>query len=414
MHAIAAVRQRPWLVVLVAAVVAFQAVVYVGLVASMASTRRMQDFGLFYSDARLAIVERQNPYAPPQGPAEPNAPVGINLNPPHFLLLLAPLVVLDPLPAFVVWTGLSLVSAAAATRLILRETGIRAASLAGLGVVGAVIAGAPTGALLLSAQVSWLLWWPACLAWAAARRGHWITAGCLLGVLASLKPFLLVLLPFVAIARRWRAVVALVVSAGVSNLVGLVAFGWETFSAWSGGLGSITWSKSLLNASIFGVLERAFSDRVAPVWDVAPVASASWLVYPLWVVASMLVLGVSLWSIPRALARDGGTDRVFAVGLTAALLISPIGWIYYHFLFVGPTLALAVNERWWGTSRARRVLLVCFTVPLLAAPGMLAAGQPNGWLSLTLGSVYFWSLVALWVCIVLPVRHPAPDLGRRQ
>ena len=130
--------------------------------------------------------------------SEPNAPVGINLNPPHFLLLLAPLVVLEPLPAFVVWTGLSLVSAAAATRLILRETGIRAASLAGLGVVGAVIAGAPTGALLLSAQVSWLLWWPACLAWAAAQARALDNGGSLLGVLASLKPFLLVLLPFVA------------------------------------------------------------------------------------------------------------------------------------------------------------------------------------------------------------------------
>jgi hypothetical protein len=234
-------------------------------------------------------------------------------------------------------------------------------------------------------------------------------AGVLLGVLASLKPFLLVFLPFVAIARRWRAVVALVVSAGVSNLVGLVAFGWETFSAWAVGFGSITWSKSVLNASIFGALERAFSDRPAPVWNVAPVASHPSLVYPLWIVASLLVLGVSVRSIRQTLARDGGTDRVFAVGITTALLISPIGWIYYHFLFVGPTLALAVKERWWGTSRARRALLVCFAAPLLVAPGMLAAGQPNGWLSLTLGSLYFWSLVALWVCIVLPVRPPAPD-----
>ena len=93
-------------------------------------------------------------------------------------------------------------------------------------------------------------------------------------------------------------------------------------------------------------------------------------------------------------------DHIFAVGLTAALLVSPVGWIYYHFLFVGPVLSLALTKRWWATSRFRRVLIVSFAVPLLLAPGMLAIGQPNGWLSLTLGSLYFWSLLALWVCIV--------------
>ena len=386
--------------VLAGAVVVLQTVVYVGLVVTMASTRRMQDFALFYSDARLAIVERQNPYEPPPTQSQSDTRVRIDLNPPHFLLVLAPLVALDALPALVVWTGLGLVSAAAATRLILRETGLRSGSLAGMGVIGAMVASAPTGALLLSAQVSWLLWWPCSRAWAAARRGHWTTAGALLGVLASLKPFLLVLLPLLAVTRRWRAVVALVLAASACNLIGIVAFGWQTFHAWLVGLGAITWSKSVLNASIYGLLERAFSDRRAPVWDLAPVASASPLIYPLWILASVIVLSVAVSAVRHARAGADQADHIFAVGLTAALLVSPVGWIYYHFLFVGPVLSLALTERWWATSRFRRVLIVSFAVPLLLAPGMLAIGQPNGWLSLTLGSLYFWSLLALWVCIV--------------
>jgi len=394
------VRQRPWLVVLAGAVVMLQTAVYVGLVVSMASTRRMQDFALFYSDARLAIVERQNPYERPPTESQSDAPDRINLNPPHFLLLLAPLLALDALTAFVVWTGVGLFSAAAATRLILRETGLRPGSLAGMGVVAAVVTSASTGALLLSAQVSWLLWWPCARAWAAARRDQWTTAGALLGVLASLKPFLLVLLPLLAVTRRWRAVVPFVVAAVACNLIGLVLFGWPTFHSWLVGLGAITWSKSVLNASIYGLFERAFSDRHAPVWDLAPLTSASPLIYPLWILASVIVLGVSVSRVRQARADAGQADHILAVGLTAALLVSPVGWIYYHFLFVGPVLSLALTERWWATSRFRRLLIVCFAVPLLLAPGMLAIGQPNGWLSLTLGSLYFWSLLALWVCIV--------------
>ena len=414
MHAIAAVPYRPWLVVLAGAVVAFQLAVFAGVVGSMASTRRMQDFALFYSDAGRAIVKGQNPYArqPAQGAAE--AHVRINLNPPHFLLLLAPLVALDPLPAFVVWITLGLISAAAAIHLILRENGLRFRSPTGMAVVGAVIATAPTGALLLSGQVSWLLWWPACRAWVASRRGQWIAAGALLGVLASLKPFLLVFLPFLAVARRWGAFVTLIVTAGVCNLVGLVAFGWPTFYSWLVGLGSITWSKSVLNASIFGVLERGLSDRLAPGWDLAPVTHAPALVYPLWLSAVAVVFGASVLTVRQSRGGDREADYVFALGLTAALLVSPVGWIYYHFLFVGPVLALVRKEQWWTISSVRRVLLLGFAGPLLCAPGMLAAWQPNGWLSLTLGSLYFWSLLALWVCIVLPVFRPAVrDRGRQ-
>src|SRR5262245_50385691 len=210
---------------------------YARVVVSMASTGRMQDFAQFHSDARAAFFEHRNPYERGLGgPSNARAPV--NLNPPHFLLLVAPLAVLELRPAYVVWMGLSLISAAAALGVILREVELRATSLAGASVIGVVFASAPTGVLLISAQVSWLLWWPFCWSWAAARRGRWTGAVVVLGLLASLKPFLLVSVPLLLAARRWRAAGVALAVAALSYAAGVAVLGRQAFYLWLVGLGS--------------------------------------------------------------------------------------------------------------------------------------------------------------------------------
>lgn len=87
------VRRHPWLLTLAGALVALQTIVYVGLVSSMASSRRLQDFDLFHADARTAVVAGRNPY---------ETRTRGNLNPPHFLILMAPLAALARPLAFVV------------------------------------------------------------------------------------------------------------------------------------------------------------------------------------------------------------------------------------------------------------------------------------------------------------------------
>jgi hypothetical protein len=397
------VRYHSWLVGLAAVIAAVQLAAYAGLVASMLQSGRTQDFALFYADARSAIIQGQNPYLPTAEETVSGRFVRVNLNPPQFLILLAPLAALDPLPAFIVWTALGAASAAAAIRLILRELALRATRPPALAFIAGVLASAFTGATLLSAQVSWVLWWPVSWAWAAARRGHWTIAGAVLGVVASLKPFLILIAVLLVLARQWRATAMFAVTAGASYLAGLAAFGWETFHAWFTGLGAISWGRSVLNASILGTVERAFGDRRAPVWDLAPLTSAAAVIVPLWLLASAIVLAVSLGSCRRrARHSTSEADAIFAVGLTTALLVSPVGWIYYGMWFAGPVLALGMSEQWWDFG-SRRVLLVLFAIPLALAPGMLAAGQPNGWLSVTIGSLYFWSLLSLWLCCVLPL-----------
>jgi hypothetical protein len=109
--------------------------------------------------------------------------------------------------------------------------------------------------------------------------------------------------------------------------------------------------------------------------------------------------------------RTTSVDRAFAILLFAALLISPLGWIYYLWLAIGPVAALVIawsretaRDRHGpgvGVARWRRRLLV------LAVPGLVWPHfatflfQPHAWATPLVASAYFWSIAALWCAIVL-------------
>jgi hypothetical protein len=105
------------------------------------------------------------------------------------------------------------------------------------------------------------------------------------------------------------------------------------------------------------------------------------------------------------------TDRAFALLLTAALLLSPLGWGYYFWLPLGPVLVVlarwarrqSLGVRWW---------LVGFTLPLMFVPFHLyVACQPSLWATVLLGNLVFWPLFGVWLALVLDgwahLRYPA-------
>ena len=97
--------------------------------------------------------------------------------------------------------------------------------------------------------------------------------------------------------------------------------------------------------------------------------------------------------------------------LLTALLVSPVGWQYYVFFSLGP---LSTMIYFWRSDSARlisskdRFLKIGRTVLLyLALPGMLVPFiaihlfQPNRFATVTLGSIYFWSILCLWTSGIL-------------
>jgi hypothetical protein len=384
----------------------FQAVTLARVAHTTVTAREMGDFRVFYWSSQHA---HDDPYS--VAPAAPPGPVWTaNLNPPHVVLLFVPLTWFPIGVAFGVWVAASVASAIWAIAIIFKELRIRLTTQSAAWTLLAVLCAAPTGALIFAAQISWILWGPVTFVWAAARRDRWMRAGLAVGLLMSVKPFLaLLLLPFDSKPRRRSADIALLVALGCV-LAGIIVLGWAPFASWWRALTSVTWAGHVLNASLFGFLDRLF--RAQPsVWPLAPVSDRPTLALPFYIVAAAMLLTVSIWSLrarnrpPRHITSEQNTlkvDRSFAVALSAGLLVSPLAWVYYLFFLAGPLVALGRRQVWWR-SRLRTAACVIAVVCLSLGPGILASGQPNGWLTMSLGSAYFWAVLILWGCSLEPL-----------
>jgi hypothetical protein len=113
-----------------------------------------------------------------------------------------------------------------------------------------------------------------------------------------------------------------------------------------------------------------------------------WIITPLTLVASAIVGVVTL-----VVARTS-VDRMFAATVLGALLISPLGWIYYLWLAAPGVIAL------WHTRRLPPILwiaLVILLVPFYGPPHSAGFGPLA---TFTLGSAYFWAVLLIWGAVV--------------
>ena len=153
------------------------------------------------------------------------------------------------------------------------------------------------------------------------------------------------------------------------------------------------------------------------------------LILPLWLPA-VAIVGVLTMVAVTFDQTESAVDRAFALLLSAALLISPLGWVYYLWLGLGPFAALVLE---WRNGARRNPQPASPAVPrwrqrflILAVPGLVwphfatFAFQPHAWATLLLASAYFWSTAALWSTTVLDwwaVNHrtaPLRDSGRQR
>ena len=110
---------------------------------------------------------------------------------------------------------------------------------------------------------------------------------------------------------------------------------------------------------------------------------------------------VTLWAY-RRLEYAGGVNALelqFLIVILAALLLSPLGWIYYLPLAVTCGLAVLHRASLRELARPRAWVwlsgLVAIYVPIEATH--VAAASPL--LTATLGSVYFWGVFLLWLAL---------------
>src|SRR5438552_5303216 len=88
---------------------------------------------------------------------------------------------------------------------IRREIGGTWTPVGALVAIFVILAFAGTQAFFLTGQISMLLMLAVTLCWIDARRQRWTAAGIWLGVCISIKPFVLIVLPYLLLTRRFRA-----------------------------------------------------------------------------------------------------------------------------------------------------------------------------------------------------------------
>jgi hypothetical protein len=318
------------------------------------------DFTLFY---RSAAAPASAMYAQPVG-----TPRG-NMNPPQFQLLIEPLTNLPIETAATVWRALNTIALAICLWFLAR----RSEEKWGVADIGALLAWAPLQSAVSLNQLAWVLWPLLIATWWLWRSGRWTAGAIPFGIALSLKSFLGLFLVWLALRRQWRALAVAIASAAAGFAVGALAYGTDSVRAWIAAVASVRWSFALMNASLRGLLARTLTSDGAVV---TPVADLPALVTPLFAVAAAAVMIVTLIRTRRA-----DVDRSWPVLMAGALLVSPLGWIYYC---------------WWmlpGFTPSRLMI----RAPLLWIPMVcLTWWQPHPLATASIASAYTWGLLLVW------------------
>ena len=365
-------------------VVAAMVLVYTSTIETTVRIREMQDFGLFDRSTRQ-LREGVPLYEPLRDEAGEVIEKPLNLNPPHFHLLLLALTAFPPVTAFAAWLALSLVALIWALALLRRAVDLH---LWGTATLAAAIVVSPAmHSTLMTGQIGVVLLLPFTVAWLAARAGRDRAAGIWLGVCASIKPFMLLFAVAFAVQRRWRSAVAMGATIAAIFALGAVALGVNSYADWIRQLRGVTWAEHYMNASIQGLLERTFS---ATPWGLNPLLDAPGIIQPLWIV---IVAALSAFTY-LAWQADRDVDRTFALTVAAMLLISPLGWVYYLWFLMPPLVALLAAGG--QLSRRQLWLVVAGLLLLFVPPPFPWRSFMTGIRTATVASIYTWGLLLVW------------------
>ena len=386
--------------IVVVAVCAAWLLFYLVLGVYMVQRLHMNDFGKFYYSTRL-FLDGQDMYGPSPATeipvSETESRQFLNMNPPHFHLLMLPFAVMGPMNAFALWAAVNLLALFLSLRAIARELRIEWTRRRLMWTAVGVILCSATGTIVVTGQLTFLLLLPVTFAWIAARQGDWNKAAAYLGVCASVKPFLGIFLVYLLLRRDIKPIATMVVSGALCGVAGLAIFGSSAYTNWLEAVSSVDWTWAPMNGSLAALVSRAFDE--SPYYT--PAASGPWLIGPITTTLSLAVVGVAFRELRRTMHES--VDHVFGILLLTAQLVSPLGWVYYLWLIVGPATAVSQSSK-YQLSRLRNGLA------LLAVPGLLVPylvtmqGTDSPVVGLTLGSIYVWTTLFLWGSLIVDSR----------
>jgi hypothetical protein len=120
-------------------------------------------------------------------------------------------------------------------------------------------------------------------------------------------------------------------------------------------------------------------------------------VAPLGTAGALVFSAVTIWVARQLSATPAHCDLAFLLITSGALMASPLGWVYYMPLLLGPVIAVACTDLWRLLSTRELAGIGTAGAGLYVSLEQASSGQPSALLSITLASIYFWSAFAVWL-----------------
>jgi hypothetical protein len=277
---------------------------------------------------------------------------------PLFALLMAPFGALDEDTGKVLWFAVLLALLAALLRWSVAALPDRRLSPPILLLITIVLMAKFYAHELLLGQANLLLGALLLAALVAVQSERPLIAGALVGLAVFVKPYALILFPWLFVARGWRAAAMAIVVVAVGLLLPAAVYGWngnlDLLRAWLRTVSGSTAPNLLGNDNV----------SIAAMWAkwLGPGSLASGLAW-LTVVGTLLLV-IVVWERRRTVSAPEYLECALLMLLTP--LISPQGWDYV--LLLATPAVVCLVDRWrelttpwqWGLGVA--LALMCFTM----------------------------------------------------
>ena len=215
----------------------------------------------------------------------------------------------------------------------------------------------------------------------ATRRER--AGGLAIGCAAALKVMPVVLIPYLAYRRRWRAAAWAVAATTAFSLSPALVFGWHRFvdylGSWRAAL-HVGWSVGKMNQAVYAMWDRylghGFMPLAPPGVDDVP-ASGAPVVMVAWAASLAAVAALALWSFSGPRPDDHRAELAeWGVVFLVAALFGPVCWkAYLVVLLLANVLLVALWREPKLDQRARRIvggtLLLSFALGGLTSDDLL-------------------------------------------
>lgn len=358
------------------------------------------DFSIYYASG-LALREHIDPYTTDLDRVSDGRnleidPIHYATDPPTFLLCFEPLSLLPLRKAFWLWTALNLAALVASLVLLLRGSGLGVWTSLGLAALSFLYP--PVGEHFFYGQNKLFVLLMLVLMMRWLEDGHDAAAGLILGFAALLRGFPLLMIGYLMIRRRWRAVAYTTIGIALGGLVTVAILGFSQTLSFSHGLRFVTKDRFLvlpINVSLGAFISRMFWYAFPPTRD-----SLAEVVRRIFAIAAQIgLLALTARATIKMRVSDDGDGRALALWTVTAVLLSPTAWVHYLVLMLIPFILMcAAANRGRASNRAIWMAVASFLLIALSTDGRTAFGpHATSALAIMVAEGSFLSLMMVYV-----------------